>query len=589
MSGMKTLIQTNSCAATLHRHLRNSHHHINQPVKLVGIAVAFCFIILLSTPLHSRAQTPSSQPAGAGRDPSSTTQALALVRGNEQARIRMIHQVAPTVGCLYNRGNRAGGGSGVIIDADGYGLTNFHVVAGMLKDREGDVGLSDGRIYEMEVLGIDPSGDVAMFRATGRNGFNAAQLGNSDMLRVGDTALAMGNPFLLAEDFTPTITMGIISGLHRYQAGQGTALRYTDCIQVDTSINPGNSGGPLFDINGDVIGINGRVSIEERDRVNVGVGYAIAINQVKRFIPMLRAGLTTKHATAGFTVTDRRHTVVIDEILKDSTAHAAGLRVGDKLKRFGGQEIPTANRFASVLGTYPSHWPIDIVYEREGRENTVRIRLEDLPLPKANGPSNFDPYARHPVTDAANKRAVARALRKYVEFTGGSEALARITAIHFEGKRSGGYAATLNDTPIKIDERADASRSLDEKMMPVDMESAIRWQLMNGPKSEAGADYRVVAADEILGRIAIVLEAQLGKFSYQVAFDDNDGQLLRIEFKEALTGKNAQYVYNDVREVNGIRLPHRRQLFLNDAGFSEDRFEKISVEQSAPRQSGSAE
>src|SRR4029078_13213371 len=99
-------------------------------------------------------------------------------------------------------------------------------------------------------------------------------LGDSDKLRAGDWSLAMGNPFLLATDFTPTVTFGLISGVHLYQYPAGTLLEYTDCIQIDTSINPGNSGGPLFNMNAELVGINGRISLEKRGRVKCGGGYA---------------------------------------------------------------------------------------------------------------------------------------------------------------------------------------------------------------------------------------------------------------------------------------------------------------------------
>src|SRR5205814_2389882 len=114
--------------------------------------------------------------------------------------------------------------------------------------------------------------------------------------------MAMGNPFLLATDFNPTVTFGLVSGVHRYQYPAGTLLEYTDCIQVDASINPGNSGGPLFSMNGELIGINGRGSFEKRGRVNSGVGYAISINQIKNFMGHLRAGIDSDHATLGASV-----------------------------------------------------------------------------------------------------------------------------------------------------------------------------------------------------------------------------------------------------------------------------------------------
>src|SRR5947199_406932 len=108
----------------------------------------------------------------------------------------------------------------------------------------------------------------------------------------------MGNPFLLATDFKPTVTFGLVSGVHRYQYPAGTLLEYTDCIQIDTSINPGNSGGPLFNMDGELIGINGRGSFEKRGRVNSGVGYAISINQIKNFMGQQRQEPPDKDAMA---------------------------------------------------------------------------------------------------------------------------------------------------------------------------------------------------------------------------------------------------------------------------------------------------
>ena len=170
-----------------------------------------------------------------------------------------------------------GGGSGVLISPEGYALSNFHVVkpAGTAMK----CALNDGKLYDAVVVGVDPVGDVALIKMIGRDDFPFAKMADSDKVRLGDWCFAVGNPFLLATDFQPTVTYGIVSGVHRYQYPAGTLLEYADCIQTDASINPGNSGGPLFNANGDLIGINGRGSFEKRGRVNVGVGYAISINQ----------------------------------------------------------------------------------------------------------------------------------------------------------------------------------------------------------------------------------------------------------------------------------------------------------------------
>src|SRR4029077_12415455 len=116
-----------------------------------------------------------------------------------------------------------------------------------------------------------------------------------------------------ATDFHPTVGYGIISGVHRYQYPAGTLLEYADCIQADAAINPGNSGGPLFDAKGRLIGINGRGSFEKRGRVNVGVGYAISINQIRYFLGHLKAGRLVDHATLGARVTSDEARVAVDD------------------------------------------------------------------------------------------------------------------------------------------------------------------------------------------------------------------------------------------------------------------------------------
>ncbi|MEO1999144.1 MAG: trypsin-like peptidase domain-containing protein, partial [Planctomycetaceae bacterium] len=154
----------------------------------------------------------------------------------ERSRVAVVEKVASSVVAIFARGG-AGGGSGVLISADGYALSNFHVTRGA-----GDFmkcGLNDGKLYDAVIVGIDPTGDVALIKLLGREDFPYAELGDSGALQVGDWVLAMGNPFLLATDFRPTVTYGIVSGVHRYQYPAGTILEYSDCIQVDASINPG--------------------------------------------------------------------------------------------------------------------------------------------------------------------------------------------------------------------------------------------------------------------------------------------------------------------------------------------------------------
>ena len=295
---------------------------------------------------------------------------------SQQRRIDLIERIAPSVVAIFSDDSK-GGGSGVLVSADGFTVTNFHVIASLGPFMK--CGLNDGRIYDAVRVGIDPTGDVALIRLLGRDDFPHAVLGDSDTVRVGDEAYALGNPFLLATDLQPTVTFGMVSGVHRYQYPAGTFLEYTDCIQVDASINPGNSGGPLFNADGEVVGINGRISVEKRGRVNVGAGYSISSNQVRYFLSHLRSGRIVDHATLGATVeSDPEGAVVVANILEGSEAYRRGLREGDEIVTFGERPIRSVNQFKNILGIYPKGWKLPLTYRRDGVKRDIVVRLRGL-------------------------------------------------------------------------------------------------------------------------------------------------------------------------------------------------------------------
>jgi serine protease Do len=306
-----------------------------------------------------------------------TAEELAAIKAAEEARIAAIDRVYGSVVAIYGN-DRGGGGSGVLYDPAGYTLTNHHVVAGA--GVEGWAGLADGKLYRWRLIGTDPGGDVAIIQLLGQEKFLTAPLADSEKVRVGDWAMAMGNPFVLAEDQRPTVTLGIVSGVHRYQPGQGmNQLVYGNCIQVDSSINPGNSGGPLFNLRGEVIGINGRGSFEERGRVNVGLGYAISSNQVRNFIPELLSTKLAQHGTLDAQFVNRDGAVICQSINLDSPAAKAGLELADRLIAFEGVKIKDANQFTNLITIFPAGWPVTLTFEREKVQRTITVRLTALP------------------------------------------------------------------------------------------------------------------------------------------------------------------------------------------------------------------
>lgn len=304
---------------------------------------------------------------------------LARIKAAEEARVKAIQSVYGAVVAVYGPTTDRGGGSGVLYDEEGFALTNHHVVRAA--GRAGKAGLADGQVYDWELIGTDPGGDVAVIRLKGKPKFPFAPLGDSRTVRVGDWAMAMGNPFALAEDFTPTVTLGIVSGIERFQPGEGggRTLVYGNCIQFDTSINPGNSGGPLFNLAGQVIGINGRGSFEERGRVNVGVGYAISIEQIKNFLPDLLATKVCQHATLDATFRNDEGKVICDAINQDAAIAKLGLDLGDQLIAFDGVRIRTANQYLNLITTYPAEWPVSVTFRKGADERTVWVRLRALP------------------------------------------------------------------------------------------------------------------------------------------------------------------------------------------------------------------
>ena len=302
----------------------------------------------------------------------------------EAARVAVIDRISPAVVAVCITGGQAVG-SGVVIDPAGYALTNFHVV-----QPTGPVmqcGLADGVLYDAVLVGLDRVGDIALVKLLPKEDgkpFPFVKLGDSDTTEIGDWSLAMGNPFSIALDFTPTVTYGLVSGTHRYQPpGGGGFLEYTDCIQVDTPINPGNSGGPLFNTAGELIGINGRISLEKRGRVNVGVGYAISVNQIKNFLGHLRSGIDTDHATLGATVTTENPDadltkMVVAQILEESDAYRRGLRDGDQLVSFAGRPAASVNQYKNILGVFPKGWRVPLTYRRDNERHEILVRLEGL-------------------------------------------------------------------------------------------------------------------------------------------------------------------------------------------------------------------
>ena len=266
------------------------------------------------------------------------------------------------------------GGSGVVLSADGFILTNNHVVAGA--GRTANVTFSGGKTARGTVVGTDPRTDVAVIKVDGATGLTPAEFGDSDAMRVGDTVLALGSPFGL----DGSVTSGIVSALNRtIQEGDeqgGNVTSIAGAIQTDAAINPGNSGGALVDLNGKVIGINTAIQTGGSGNGNIGLGFAIPSNKVKQVSDQLRKGETVQHAFLGVSVTPgEAGGAQIASIQPNSPAAAAGLKEGDVITKFGDRTINDDEDLVAAVQAHKVGDKVQVSVTRGGAAQTATVTL----------------------------------------------------------------------------------------------------------------------------------------------------------------------------------------------------------------------
>ena len=262
-------------------------------------------------------------------------------------------------------------GSGFIVDKAGYILTNNHVVEGADDIR---VTLLDGRSYDAEVKGRDPKTDIALILIKPENGLPVATLGDSDALQVGEWVMAIGNPF----GFGHTVTAGVVSAKDR-TIGAGP---YDAFIQTDASINPGNSGGPLFNIRGEVVGINSAIVASGQ-----GIGFAIPINIAKTIMDQLREKGSVTRGWLGVQVQpltpELRESLklsaeggaLVAGVIKGDPADKAGLKSGDVIVEFDGRPVRSDRDLVSIVGNTAVGKKVAVRALRDGRNLSFEIKI----------------------------------------------------------------------------------------------------------------------------------------------------------------------------------------------------------------------
>jgi len=275
-------------------------------------------------------------------------------------------------------------GSGFIIDDTGLILTNNHVVE---KADEIKIKIENGKEFDAKVVGRDPKTDLALIRVKPDGDFpKPAILGDSNALRVGDWVMAVGNPFGLGQ----TVTAGIISAKGRI-IGAGS---YDDFLQTDAAINPGNSGGPLFNMNGEVIGINTAIVAQGQ-----GIGFAIPINLAKDILPQLKTGKVirgwlgvmiqdlTPELAKSFGVSETKG-VIVSDVVKDGPAETAGLKQGDLITAFNGKNVENAHSLSFLVATTQPGTHVTIQIMRDGKTKDIKATLGTMPEEAGEAPSS---------------------------------------------------------------------------------------------------------------------------------------------------------------------------------------------------------
>jgi serine protease Do len=277
-------------------------------------------------------------------------------------------------GTPHQRPPRTGAGTGFIIDPGGYVVTNAHVVHAALEVK---VRLRDDREFSAEVVGRDRKLDLALLHIKGASKLPAVVLGNSSGLRVGEHVVAVGNPFGLGH----TVTMGIVSAKAR-TIGAGP---YDAFIQTDASINPGNSGGPLFNLRGEVVGINTAIRAGAD-----GIGFAIPVESLKDVVPQLRdkgfvergkLGLAFQPLTPDLARAlgrDRPHGAMVTEVEAGSAADRAGLRSGDLIIGIDRVPIKRADQLPRHVARHAPGSTIEVHVLRNGNKLKLRAQLDKL-------------------------------------------------------------------------------------------------------------------------------------------------------------------------------------------------------------------
>jgi serine protease Do len=359
-----------------------------------------------------------------------------------------------------------GSGSGFIVSPDGYILTNAHVVADA---DEVTVTMTDRREYPAEVVGIDKATDVAVLKIEGKN-LPTVKIGDPSKLKPGEWVLAIGSPF----GFENSATAGIVSATARSLPSEGPT-NYVPFIQTDVAVNPGNSGGPLFNLQGEVIGVNSQIF--SRTGGYMGLSFAIPIDVAIDVRDQLiktgkvtrgRIGVTIQNVNGQLADSfglDRPRGALVSSVVKDGPSEKAGVKPGDVILEVDGRTIEVSSELPTIIARIKPGTTTTLAVWRNGKRETIKVKVDELPEPELRTAS-LSGKGREP--DHASKLGLAvrplQPAEKERINTEGSLVVERVTGPALAaGVRQGDIILSVNSKPVKtIEELTEAAKAAEK-------------------------------------------------------------------------------------------------------------------------------
>ncbi|MDX1694980.1 MAG: DegQ family serine endoprotease [Ketobacteraceae bacterium] len=358
-----------------------SIHYALKPAA-ARYAVVFLVFALFSSLSHARFGLPDFTELVEEHTPAvviiSTTQKVSGIPGHQlRGQIPEYFRYFFGDGFEMPEQEREGLGSGIILSRDGYILTNNHVVAGA---DEISIRLSDRRVLDAKLIGGDELSDLALLKVDADD-LPVATLGNSDKLKIGEWVLAIGSPF----GFEHSVTAGIVSAKGRNLSNDN----YVPFIQTDAAINPGNSGGPLFNLDGEVVGINSQ--IYSRSGGFMGLSFAIPINVAMEVVEQLKDKGQVSRGWLGVVIHDvsrdlalslglsKPEGAIVAKVLPGGPADEGGIKAGDVIREFAGKPITKAANLRHAVGRTPPGTEVDVEVVRSGDDKTLSFKIGALP------------------------------------------------------------------------------------------------------------------------------------------------------------------------------------------------------------------